>query len=426
MFKAYTAIGTPLLTDPSTPSTATFVLENTTPTIANTLRRAILTETRSVGFRADLTDAANPGVVIRKNTSPIFNEMLAHRLTLLPIGVTRIDDFDTSLYEFVLRMRNETKGAIDATTVRHVTAADFTVRRKQVNGEFEDLDTTLVAELFPADPITKDTSLLVTLRPQWNPEQPPEELDLTAYPVIGTGRDHMGFCPVSQCSFGNTIDTDPVRQEQFFHEWLADYKKIADPSAVAPDVLAVHRKEWLTMAVQRCFVIDAAGQPNSFTFTVESVGIRPVKDVVAEGIAAVIKLLAPYADAGVPFRDIGVKSQPVDSRMNGVDLVFDGQEHTLGNLLQTAICEMYLDTGAADSPITYVGYKVRHPLHRVMTLRLGIRDGVTGDSEALARQIVADGASKAKTTFEELGRAWAALATGAAGAGGEAAEGLDG
>jgi DNA-directed RNA polymerase subunit L len=130
--------------------------------------------------------------------------------------------------------------------------------------------------------------------------------------------------------------------------------------------------------------------------------------------------VAPYAVAETPNADLGITTQPTDSRMTGIDVLFDGQEHTLGNLLQALITELYLDTEAPDSPITYVGYKIRHPLHRVMTLRLGLRNGVTADPAIVARQVIATAAAKAKQIFEELGRSWASVAS--AGAGAAAAE----
>lgn len=424
MFRNYAESGSPLYTDPAAKMTGTFLLEGTTPTIANTIRRCILTETRSVGFRADLTNQADPGIKIRKNTSVIFNEMLAHRLTLLPLGVRRIDEFDPTRYECVLTMKNTNVGPITPESVVHVKAGDFRVREKQADGEFVDLPAAAASAMFPVDPITRDSSLLVTLRPQWSPEQPVEEVDLTAYPVIGRGREFMGFSPVSQCSFGNTLDPSPVRQEQFFVEWLRDYKKIADTTALAREALDSHREEWNTMANQRCFLVDDKGQPNSFSFTVESVGIRPVPEIVAEGIRAAAELVAPYAVAETLSADLGITTQPTDSRMNGIDVLFDGQEHTLGNLLQTLITELYLDTEAPDSPITYVGYKVRHPLHRVMTLRLGFRNGVTADPAVIARQVIATAAQRAKQIFDELGRSWASV--GSATTGAAAAPALEG
>lgn len=425
-FSNYKESGPALLTNPDSKLIGTFTLSGTNMTVANTLRRCVLTETRSVGFRADLTDVANPGVKIHKNTSVLFNEMLAHRLTLLPLAVVRIDEFDPEKYECVLNVKNEARGAIGTAAERHVRAGDFVLRERQEDGTFADLPTAASTAMFPADPITKETALLVTLRPQWNDKQPPEEVHLTATPVIGVGREFMGFCPVSQCSFGNTLDTDAVRQEQFFNDWMRAYKKVADPTALAPEQLEKNRAEWQTMAVQRCFLVNERGEPNSFDFTVESVGVRPVKDIVAEGIRAVIRLVEPYTVAETPAEDLGIRTQPVDSRMNGIDVILEEQEHTLGCLLQTLITEIYLDTEDPASPITYVGYKVRHPLKREVTLRIGIREGVAAEPATIARTVIAEAAKKARTIFEELGRAWTATAAGVAGAGGEVEEALDG
>jgi DNA-directed RNA polymerase subunit L len=416
-FQNYKESGTPLSTDPAAKCTGTFELVDTSSTVANTLRRAILTETRSVSFRADLTNSADPGVTIRKNTSVIFNEMLAHRLTLIPLGVRRLDDFDPSKYECVLRVRNEQKGLINDASLLHVKAGDFQVREKQADGSMQELGTPATLAMFPPDPITKDTILITTLRPQWNPDQPAEEVDLTAYPVIGRGRDFMGFCPVSQCSYGYTVDPDPVRQEQFFNEWLNAYKKVADPTTLAEQQRAKYHQEWENMAAQRCYLINERGEPASFSFSVESVGVRPVPEIVAEGIRAVIEMLAPYADTSKSFAELDVTTQPLNKRANGITVVFNGQEHTLGNLLQTIITELYLDTEAPDAPITFVGYRVPHPLQRVMTLDLVMREGK--DAAGIARQVVQDAAARAIAIFTELGRSWGAVGSAGAGAGPE-------
>jgi DNA-directed RNA polymerase subunit L len=401
-FSNYTESGPPLLTDSSRRLIGTFTLSDTSTTIANTLRRCILVDTRSVGFRADLTNVADPGVVIRKNTSVIFNEMLAHRITLIPAAFP-LDQFDPSQYECVLTVKNTKKEAISSSATLHVTASDFRVMRKQEDGSFADLGAPAADAIFPRDPITKQSSLIVSLRSQWNSEQPGEELDLTAYPVVGRGRDNMGFSPVSQCSFQNTMDTDPQRQEQFFHEWLLSFKKIADPAAVIPEALATHRKEWSNMAIQRCFLVDERGEPNSFGFTVESVGIRPVPEIVAEGIQAAMDLVTPYADMSKSLEDLAITTQAPDSRMNGLDLHFDGQEHTLGNLLQTLLADQ---TAAPDSPIEFAAYKIRHPLKRSMMLRLGFRDGFAGDKAVVSRELVAAVAAQARAIFEELAQKW--------------------
>jgi hypothetical protein len=71
---------------------------------------------------------------------------------------------------------------------------------------------------------------------------------------------------------------------------------------------------------------------------------------------------------------------------------------------------MYLDSSAIDAPINFVGYKVRHPLHRVMTLRFGFTK--EGDSEqkiAIARQLIAAASAKAVSVFNGLSSGWASV-----------------
>jgi len=391
MFNEYSEDGPNLLTGDDGKIRGHFVLKATT-TVANTLRRSILMETRSVGFFADLT-SVDPGIKIAKNTGPIFNEMLAHRLTLIPIGVRRLDEFDPSKYEFALKVSNT------STDVVHVTADQFQVREKGDDQLFHPLGPEVTAAMFPQDPITKQSCLITTLRPRWNQSLPPDEIDLVATAVKGRGRDFMGFSPVAQCSYQNTPDPDPSRQREFFNEWLASFKKIKDTSTVDPGTLANYEAEWKTMAIQRCFI------PNSFSFTIESVGIRPVKEIVAEGIKAVIDLVSPYTDATLE----GVTFLPLESRMGGLRVVFQDQEHTLGCLLEAMIHDIYLKI-EGEGPISYAAYKVPHPLEKKMHIILGKHtaspDGVT---EAVAREVIVAAAQKARGIFQEMATAWASV-----------------
>ena len=402
MFQDYKEDGPSLLTGTDSKIRGSFLLTGLAgsgTTVANTLRRAILMETRTVGFRADLTNTVDPGIRIKKNTGPIFNQMLAHRLTLIPIGVRNFD-FDPSKYEFTLKVSNTSAVAVD------VTADMFQVSEKGDDGLFHPMDPVVTAAMFPRDPITGSTCLITTLRPHWNPDLPPDEIDLVATAVYGTGREFMGFCPVAQAAFHNTLDEDPVRQDNFFKTWLADFKKVTDSTTLEPTVLAAYRAEWSTMAIQRCFQVDAKGEPNSFTFNVESVGIRPVKEIVEEAIKSVITLVSAYTDAAL-FE--GVSFTTLDSRMSGIQVAFMNQEHTLGCLLEAMIHELYLTT-EGDAPVTYAAYKVPHPLQKKMVLILGKH--VTGHddvTEEVAAQVVVAAAKKAKSVFEGLLEAWTSM-----------------
>lgn len=408
-FSNYSESGAKLLSGSDSDSDSehligTFRVEHSSSTIVNTLRRCILMNVRSVGFRVDLTQSSNPGIVFRKNTSVIVNEMLAHRITMIPVAIRQLDLFVPSEYQCVLHVKNVSQDSISEKTIQHITTKDF----KIVNNGKE-MGVVATSEMFPPDPITGQNILIASLRPQWNPDQPPEEIDLTAYPVIGTGRDHMGFCPVSQCSFENMPDTDPTHQEAFFTQWLLEYKKINDATTVPPEQIASLRREWSTLAIQRCFLVNDKGEPDSFIFTVESVGVRSVPEIVAEGIQAVIDLVTPYETITNPA-DVGITIQPADCRMvNGLDILFAEQEHTLGVLLQSIITELYLNPSSSslsESSLTSVGYKVPHPLERIMKLRVGFRIEVT---ETDVLQIISAAVIEAKRIFTDMKQSWMSL-----------------
>jgi DNA-directed RNA polymerase subunit L len=83
--------------------------------------------------------------------------------------------------------------------------------------------------------------------------------------------------------------------------------------------------------------------------------------------------------------------------MKGFDFWFTKEDHTLGNLLQT-----WIDTNKVGGDITYVGYKVPHPLRDEMVLRIAVENG----SEATARLAIAEAAKAISDMFLEWSVDW--------------------
>ena len=87
--------------------------------------------------------------------------------------------------------------------------------------------------------------------------------------------------------------------------------------------------------------------------------------------------------------------------MKGFDFVFAEEDHTLGNLLQSWMDINLLDSGA----ITYVGYKVPHPLKDEMLLRVGVDDG----KELSARAAISKAAQGCADMFRQWSVQWSAI-----------------
>ena len=397
MFSDYTEFGPSLLGDASAKLNASFRLSNTNVTVANVLRRSILTQTPSVAFRTEPAEKSE--VIVTTNTTPLVNEMLTHRIGMIPIRADPLT-FNPDVYEFVLDKENSTKGMLD------VTAADFKVLKKNPENLLEEPVEVPNAEFFPPDPITGDTVLITRLRPQWNPTAPNERLQLKARAAVSTGTENIRWSPVSQCSYEYTRDNNPEHVTAVFNNWLLAHKKIDDPTTLPSDRIEELKREFNTMEIQRCYMMNEKGEPNDFTFHIESVGVQKIPDIVRTGIAACEALVTRYQDLDGTIPS-NVRVQEGDSRFSSIDIIFQNEGHTLGNLLETFLVMNHVE-GDVEPKISYAGYKVPHPLRPEMFIRIGFQD-ISGDTEVkknTARLVVATVCRKLKVDFRALMTAW--------------------
>ena len=380
------------------PLTVTFQLQPAHVSYANTIRRAMLTEVETVGFRSDIKeDGSTSDVTIEKNTTPMTNEMLADRVGLLPIWVENPLTWDPE--EYIFRITVES----DKDTSRDVVAADFEVLQR--NKDDEGAPTHVGnAKFFQPNPITRDTSLIAILKGK-QPNQAPQAIELTAKATMGTGRQHVRFNPVSQCSYKYTIDTDSEKQKAVFEKWLTTTKKV-DPKSLEKETERRDKlmREFNTMEVERCFLVNEKNEPYSFDFTVESKGTLPVKYIVGRALEKIQQKCMLYASVDRGDLPENMRIQPADARMKGFDIIIQGEDHTLGNLLQTWMDENMIDK----EEITYVGYKLPHPLRDEMVFRIGVEDG----QEITARAMFARAARACATMFGKWKEDWAAISSG--------------
>ena len=405
--------------------TVSFTLTPTHVTYANTLRRLILTGVETVAIRADMTSTGSTtDVVVHRNDTPMTNEMLADRIGLLPIHVTDPLHWKSDNYIFKLNVRSEKD------TVRYVKSADFKIiekgsdaisapaspeeqgpnedglneeeelKRPEPTFESEKEKTISTSTFFPPNPITGDTCLIAILQPSANASE--QVIEITAKATVGTGREHARFSSVSQCSYEYTVDTNEERIDEMFRNWLVVSKKISGELDKQSDRYAALRREFNTMQIKRCFMMNEKGEPYSFDFTVESVGILPIKYIVNRACEVGENMCSRYVnitnDKTFP-PEITVSA--ADSEVVGYDFLVRGHDHTLGNLLQTWLTENLLE-GSGTPRITFAGYKVPHPLRDEMVLRIGVEDG-RQETACLAFAEAAKGCVK---IFQEMRSAW--------------------
>ena len=386
--------------------TLSFTMSPTRVTYANTLRRAIQTEVHVLGFRADMQEnGTTTDVKVIKNSTPMSNEMLADRVGLLPVYTppTVGNGWDKESVLFKLHVKNETPD------YKYISASDFECYERQEDAaERVRIPNT---KFFRPDPVTGETSLLAVLKP-YVEGQEPEEIHIEAYASLGKGKEHTRFNPTSQSSYGYTRDETPARILALWQQWLNEQKKV-DPAEVEKPENAERKKilenEFRSLEINRCYMVDEEGEPNSFDFTVETIGMMDTYQILLRAFTAVSTLALRYAtianDATLPET---LEIRPANVAMKAYDFVFTNEDHTLGNLLQTWLDDNKVGRGPSEDGVLFAGYNIPHPLRNEMVLRVATQDG----KEQTARKVVAQAAKGCAELFAKYGNAFIAATSG--------------
>ncbi len=380
-------------------NTVGFTLAPLTVSYANTLRRVITTWVETASFRASIDAKGRTGdVVVEHNDTPLTNEMLAHRVGLLPLAIRDPLAFNPENYTFVLDVKNETDRP------RDVCASDFEVY-EQISSEQEPVRVA-TDKFFPANPMTGDTALIAVLKGKQFGQAKGEAIKLRAKAAISTGREHATFSPISQCSYVYTPDSDPAKLKEVFERWLGQSKNLSVSEIQADETRRVElEREFNTMEVARCYLQDERGEPFSYDFTIETVGVLSVAYIVRRACEVAEAMFMRYATADSGELPEGLTIQRTTMSMAGYDFFFKGHDHTLGNTLQTYIVENFIENESVESdlePVNYAGYCVPHPLTDVMKLTIGVQDA----SELTARKALATAARGCAEIFRRLRTEW--------------------
>lgn len=149
--------------------------------LANTLRRIMMTEVPSMAIE---------DVVIIENSSPIYDEVLAHRLGLVPLK--------TDLKNYVLHEECSCQSELGCANCRVVFTLDIESRES-------------IRTVYSGDLISEDPAIdLVSKKIPLTKLAPGQKVRLEAYARLGLGKEHAKWQPVSVCVYKNmyhlTID----------------------------------------------------------------------------------------------------------------------------------------------------------------------------------------------------------------------------
>jgi DNA-directed RNA polymerase alpha subunit len=324
-----------------------FTLSGVNVSIANALRRIILSDIPLVVFRVSPNDKNKCNIIA--NTCGLNNEIVKHRLSCIPIHIKDIEEFPLKNYIMELNVQNNT----DTSMV--VTTKDFVIK-DLLTGKSLPQDKTL--EIFPANELTGDHIDFVRLKAKPAEEIQGKVIRLTCEFDVGTAKEDAAYNVVSTCSYGNTIDeaTQEAKLAQLKQKWKNEGKK--------EDEIEFLSINWKLLEGKRIFKND------SFDFVVQSIGVYTNAEIILQACKIMINKLENL-DSIIDKDEIEIKVAE-NIMPNSYDIILQNEDYTVGKVIEYLLLSNFYETGV----LTFCGFKMLHPHDSYSIIRVGYKEPV--------------------------------------------------
>ena len=364
-----------------------FTLQDIHYSMANSVRRAMIAKVPTIGFKSE--PHIQSTIKIDRNDTYLNNQIIAHRLAMIPIHVPHPDQFDVDDYIFYLDVSNDTN------TLLLVTTEHFKVKRISTNAYLSEKE---VRVLLPDDPLTGEFFPIVKLKPKYYTgiEQVAEAaaaiganirmagsdtvgIKLNAKLVKSTGDENGHFSPVAACSYGNT--RDPERAAVALAKFVESENAKNTASGLTPYPEDVLVRRFNLNEVQRWYKVDENGEPTCFDFVIESVGVIPPLVCLERGFQWLVDSLEHLIGNLETGNEKSVIVRPVATLGNGFEIIIEGEDDTLGNVIQCGLIRQYasLALEPENRRLASVSYFRTHPLERRIIIAVKPIDSATMD-----------------------------------------------
>ena len=320
-----------------------FTLENANVSVANALRRTMLSDIDTVVMDTSLE---KNHINIIKNTTRFNNEILKQRLSCIPVHIKDLNAIDDLVVEI-----NEIN---DADTMVYVTTKDFKI--KNISSETY-LSDEAVREIFPPDPLTGGYILFARLRPKISSDIPGQELHLECKLSVSNAAYNGMYNVVSTCAYGNTPDR--VEQQS---QWQEAEKQLEEKGYSKQDI-DHFEKNWKLLRGKRFYLKD------SFDFKIETIGVYTNIELVSLAIDSITKRLNYINETCQNDKLIMEKDKTTMSHT--VDITLENEDYTIGKVIEYILHHEYYLSG--DRVLDYIGFIKMHPHDTDSIIRISFR-----------------------------------------------------
>jgi DNA-directed RNA polymerase subunit L len=334
-----------------TDTTLSFTLENADVSIANALRRVILSEIDTVVFKTTPHSQNKTNIIV--NTSRMNNEILKQRLSCIPIHIkdTNIETLKNYIVE--LNVVNDTDKIINVST------KDFKIKNILTN---EYLSQEKTKEIFkpyiPFNSTNEYYIIILYLRPKLNDEIMGEKINLTCEFSVSNSKNDGMFNVVSTCSFGNTPDFDLMNIEL--------EKKIQimkNEKSMNAEEIQTESNNWKLLDALRHF------KKNSFDFIVETIGVFDNEEILLKACQIILNKIKTIENT---INDNLLKIEIPDNTMeSSFDIILENEDYTIGNLLKFILYQKFYQEKQL---LSFCGFKKFHPHDKYSIIRLAYNE----------------------------------------------------
>lgn len=250
-----------------------FILDGVDVAFANALRRTMISEVPCMAI---------DDLFIFDNSSVVNDEVLAHRIGLVPIK--------TDLDNYVLPEDCECKSELGCEKCRVVLTLDVEAETDTLtvtSGDFVSVDPNVVPNS-PDIPLTKVA--------------PGQAVRLEAYAKLGIGKDHAKWQPVSEAIYQHIaeIDVDEERCTACAECVKACPRDVFEIEKGKLKIVDVNACTLCGECVKACPVEPSAvtqgAMVDTYLFTVESTGCLPPEKIVSEAGRVLLAKLGEFSE----------------------------------------------------------------------------------------------------------------------------------
>ena len=321
-----------------------FTLAGVNVSIANALRRTILSNIPTIGFKT-FPDEEND-CEISVNKTRFTNEIIKHRLSQIPVHIT---DLSIPLEQYLVVVQKKN----DSDTIDYITTEDFKIINTQNQQELSLGDRN---KIFPPNSITSDFIDFIRIRPKLSSELVGEELSLTCKFKLVTAKEDAVYNVVSTCSYGNTQDVIKANDV-----WVGKAKELVK-SSMGKEEIEFEKKNFMLLEALRYF------KPDSFDFIIETLGIYTNNEIIKTACKVLIENFTKIREK------LDTDTIQINSSISTIefshDIVLEGYDYTEGKVMEYLLYTLHY---LGDKTLSYCGFRKEHPHNTESYIRVAFK-----------------------------------------------------